>query len=490
MKKIYKWLTSLVMGIIIISSISHFNAVNIAAQDNNETYIIATDSTFAPFEFIENGEYVGIDMDILRAIAEDQDFDYELSPMSFSAALQALETEQVDGMMAGMGITAEREESFDFSESYYQAGVQFAVLEDSEIQNIEELEGMNVAVKTGTTGATAALELGEEHGFTVTQFEDSVNMYEDLIAGNSDAVVEDYPVMAYAAQEGNVPLRFIGEQTAIVEYGFAVPLDQNAELLDMFNAGLANIEESGQLEEIVASYLGERTEAATDAEEETGFQLSDIPIIALLQDNYPALLDGLWTTIWITLVAFAIALVAGVVLGLMRTSGNFLLGAISQIYIDIMRGIPLIVLSFFIYFGIPGFTGLNFNAYTAGLLTLSLNAAAYIAEIVRGGIQAVAPGQSEAARSLGLSQGKTMRHVVLPQAFKIMIPSFINQFVITLKDTSILSVIGMVELTQTGRIIIARTYQSGNMWLIIGGMYIILITILTKISNRLEGKRE
>lgn len=174
----------------------------------------------------------------------------------------------------------------------------------------------------------------------------------------------------------------------------------------------------------------------------------------------------------------------------MRTTGNILLVLLAQLYIDIMRGIPLIVLSFFIYFGIPAFTNWNFTAYTAGLLTLSLNAAAYIAEIVRGGIQAVAPGQAEAARSLGLSQAKTMRHVVLPQAFKIMIPSFINQFVITLKDTSILSVIGMVELTQTGRIIIARTYQSGNMWLIIGAMYIILITILTKISNRLEGKRE
>lgn len=488
MNKIYKWLTTVVMAIIIVSNVSHFDALRIAAQDSDENYVIATDTTFAPFEFIEDGDYVGIDMDILSAIAEDQGFNYELTPMSFSAALQALETEQVDGMIAGMGITPEREESFDFSDSYYQAGVQFAVLEDSEIQSLEELEGQNVAVKTGTTGAETAVELSEEYGFTVTQFEDSVNMYEDLMAGNSIAVIEDYPVMAYAAQDGNVPLKFIGEQTAIVDYGFAVPKGQNPELLEMFNTGLANIQESGQLDEIVATYLGEDPVEAT--EEESGFSLSEIPIIALIQDNYEALLDGLWTTIWITLLAFAIALVAGVVLGLMRTSGNILLVFLAQLYIDIMRGIPLIVLSFFIYFGIASFTNWNFTAYTAGLLTLSLNAAAYIAEIVRGGIQAVAPGQAEAARSLGLSQAKTMRHVVLPQAFKIMIPSFINQFVITLKDTSILSVIGMVELTQTGRIIIARTYQSGNMWLIIGAMYIILITILTKISNRLEGKRD
>ena len=120
------------------------------------------------------------------------------------------------------------------------------------------------------------------------------------------------------------------------------------------------------------------------------------------------------------------------------------------------------------------------------MITLSLNTTAYIAELVRGGIQAVDNGQLEASRSLGLTYNTSMRKVVLPQAVKIMIPSFINQFVITLKDTSILSVIGIVELTQTGKIIIARTYSSGDMWLIVGLMYIIIITILTKFSNYLE----
>ncbi len=153
-----------------------------------------------------------------------------------------------------------------------------------------------------------------------------------------------------------------------------------------------------------------------------------------------------------------------------------------------MRGIPLIVLAFFVYFSIPQFLNIQLSAYIAGVITLSLNTTAYIAELVRGGIQAVAGGQLEAARSLGLPYPTSMRKIVLPQAIKIMIPSFINQFVITLKDTSILSVIGIVELTQTGKIIIARTYSSGNMWLIIGIMYIILITILTKLSNVLERK--
>lgn len=195
---------------------------------------------------------------------------------------------------------------------------------------------------------------------------------------------------------------------------------------------------------------------------------------------------GLGKTLMATILSLIIAFILGTLLGLMKASHNNILRGVSTVYIDIMRGLPLLVLAFFIYFGIPQMTGIKFSNLIAGVLTLGLNAAAYVAEIVRGGVQSIAQGQMEAGRSLGLSRKTTMKKIVLPQAFKIMLPSFINQFVITLKDTSILSVIGMVELTQTGRIIIARTYQSGSMWLIVGIIYVIIITILTKISKLLE----
>lgn len=146
----------------------------------------------------------------------------------------------------------------------------------------------------------------------------------------------------------------------------------------------------------------------------------------------------------------------------------------------------MIVFVFFVYFGVAQWLSINFTPGTAGVLALSINTAAYVAEIVRGGIQAVDRGQSEASRSLGLDYSQTMRRIVLPQAIRIMTPSFINQFIMTLKNTSILSVIGLVELTQTGRIIISRTYQSGNMWLIVGIIYIIIITILTYISHYVD----
>lgn len=156
-----------------------------------------------------------------------------------------------------------------------------------------------------------------------------------------------------------------------------------------------------------------------------------------------------------------------------------------MVYVDIMRGIPMMVLAFFVFFTIPQLLGIKMVATIAAIIVLSLNAGAYIAELVRGGINAVDKGQLEAARSLGLPYSKAMRKIILPQAIKIMIPSFINQFVITLKDTTILSVIGLVELTQSGKIVVARTYDS-NMWFVIAFIYIVVITALTRISNRIE----
>lgn len=458
-----------------------FNFKTTISAEAAGKYIIGTDTTYAPFEFEdEDGNFVGIDMDILEAIAKDQGFEYELRILGFNAAVQALESDQVDGVIAGMSITEEREKSFDFSNPYYASGSQFATLADSDIDSMEDLKGKTVAVKTGTTGYDVAERLSKEYGFTLSAFEDSVNMYEDMKVGNSAAVVEDYPVMLYATATGRIDLKFIGEQEAIAENGFAVNKGKNAELLQMFNDGLANIQASGEYEKIIANYLGE---------EALGEQATNQNIFSQFVYNYKPLFRGLWRTSWLAFVSFGIALVFGVLIGLMRTSDTSVLKVLAQIYIDIMRGSPLIVLAFFIYFGIPQLTGLKFGSNMAGIITLSLNATAYIAEIVRGGIQAVDAGQVEAGKSLGLPNWVTMRRIVLPQAARISMPSLINQFVITLKDTSILSVIGIAELTQTGKIIIARTYQSGSIWLIIGLMYIILITILTRISNRLERER-
>lgn len=211
-------------------------------------------------------------------------------------------------------------------------------------------------------------------------------------------------------------------------------------------------------------------------------------IAELFAKNSLMLGNGLLMTLKLTVYSLVLAFFVGIIFGIFSVSKNKILSGISKVYVYIIRGIPMLVLSFFIYFGIGALIKGGIPKMTAGVITLTLNASAYMSEIVRGGIQAVNHGQMEAARSLGLSYTKSMRLIVIPQAVRVCTPSLINQLIITLKDTTILSTIGIAELVQTGKIIIAANMRSTEMWLIIAVMYFIPITILSLISERLEGK--
>lgn len=477
MKK-FRPLKLLVISLLLLMTLPLGKRVNATAED--KTYIIGIDSAFAPYAYIdEQGEYAGIVIDIFKAVAEDQDIDYEFHNLSFSAALQALEANQIDGIAAGTTITPARQESFDFSDPYYVGGNKFAVREDSDIQSLEDLEGLIVAVKSGTTGFDVGEDFQEEYGYTLTVYEDSANMYEAVMAGNASAAIEVTAVMQYAMNTGQVDLRQIGEDIRPSEMGFAVNKGHNELLLDTFNIGLTNIRADGTYDDIINRYMG--AEAVEAQQQQNNF-------LTQLRNNAGALLNGLWVTISVSLISILIGSIIGIIGGLMRVSDSKILRGIVSFYVDLMRGIPILVFVFFIYFGVSRSLNISFTPMTAGIVALSVNSGAFVAELVRGGIEAIPKGQTEASASLGLSKFSMMRKVILPQAIKVMVPSFINQFVTTLKNSSILSVIGLVELTQTGRIIISRTYQSGNIWMIVGLMYFIMITILTKLSNYMNAR--
>lgn len=206
----------------------------------------------------------------------------------------------------------------------------------------------------------------------------------------------------------------------------------------------------------------------------------------LIKQSLPTLLSGLKVTLEIAVAALIIATIIGLIVGLVNISNNKILKVIATIYIDIIRGTPLIVQAFFIYFALPSVLNFKINPLPAGIIAISLNAGAYMAEIFRGGIMSIDKGQTEAARSLGLSYAQAMRKVILPQAVRRMIPALINQFIISLKDTSILSVIGLQELTQSGEIIIASTFRSFQIWTIVGLMYLVIVMIISNLSRRLE----
>ena len=209
---------------------------------------------------------------------------------------------------------------------------------------------------------------------------------------------------------------------------------------------------------------------------------------SLLKESMPLLMQGLGLTLVLAAVSLLIAMVLGILASLMGMSRNPILRGINKVYVAIIRGTPLLVQGFFIYFGITGVLNVKISAFAAGVIALSLNAGGYLSEIFRGGIQAVDPGQREAARSLGLSARQTTWRIIIPQAIRICIPSVVNQWCITIKDTSIISVIGLAELTKIGQQIIARTYQSFEVWIIVGAMYFIVIWLLTVLARVVERK--
>ena len=232
-----------------------------AAAEGGKTWIIATDTVFKPFEYTDaDGNFVGIDVDLLAAIAENQGFSYELKSLGWDSAIAACQSKQADGMIAGASITDERKESgWIFSDGYFNATQSMAVREDSTIQGFEDLKGQTVAVKNGTMGADYAESLKDQYGFTITKVEDSPTMYQQVAGGQAVACFEDTPIMITAIKEGGdqLPLKVL-ENTANEgnAYGFAIFNEENQELIDMFNAGLAAIKADGTYDEIVNKYLG------------------------------------------------------------------------------------------------------------------------------------------------------------------------------------------------------------------------------------------
>ena len=226
-----------------------------SAAATEKVYKIATDTTFAPFEFEnDKGEMVGIDLDLLKAIAEDQGFQYDLVVAGFSAAMTGVEAGEYDAMIAGMSITDERKQKYDFSTPYFDSGVGMGVAADTDIASYEDLRGKTVAAKIGTEGCSFAESIADQYGFTLNQFEDSSSMYQDVLAGNSVACFEDYPVLGYEITRGTA-LKMPLEMERGNSYGFAVLKGKNPELIEMFNAGLKNLKDSGKYDEILNTYI-------------------------------------------------------------------------------------------------------------------------------------------------------------------------------------------------------------------------------------------
>ncbi|MBT2570622.1 amino acid ABC transporter permease [Planococcus sp. ISL-110] len=203
---------------------------------------------------------------------------------------------------------------------------------------------------------------------------------------------------------------------------------------------------------------------------------------------FPYLMEGLQVTLYIFAIAIVFGFLIGLVVALFRLAPLKILNWIAKIFVDAIRGTPFIVQLFFIYFGLNSLAFISLDNTTAGIVTVAINAGAYFSEIIRAGIQSIDKGQTEAARSLGLNSTQNMRYIILPQAFRRMLPTITNQAIISLKDTSLLSVIGVADLTQEGRIQASATFDAFNVYLILGIIYFVIIYLLSMLASFVERK--
>lgn len=249
MKNLFK-IVALVMAVAMVLTLCA------CGSGKSQKYVIYSDNGFAPFEFLddETGKYIGVDMDLLAAIAKDQKIEYEMHNEGFDASMGAVQSGQADAMIAGMTINDKRKETFDFSDGYFEDGSIMVVAKDSTIDSTDALKGQMVAAKTGTVSTDYAEKLKDEIGFTIMYFESSAEMYQAVIGGQAVACFEDRSVIGWAIEQEKIALKTVGEVVNPCYYGFAVKKGTCPELIEKFNAGLKNIKESGEYEKILAKY--------------------------------------------------------------------------------------------------------------------------------------------------------------------------------------------------------------------------------------------
>lgn len=258
MKK--KTIISALLSSVLLLGLMQGCKTNTIKQGTTETkkYIIACDAKYAPFSFEENGNYKGIDVEILAAIAKEEKFQYELKPMDFEGIIPGLTSNQIDGAIAGMNITDERKKALDFSDGYFESGLSLVVNKtNATINSINDIKGKSASIKKGTAGSKFAEDNKDKYGLVLNYFSDSPSMFQAVENGNADFLLEDYPVIAYKIKiDKNSKLKLAGSKLTTVNYGFAVNKGKNGELLTKFNDGLKKLKDNGEYDKIVSQYIG------------------------------------------------------------------------------------------------------------------------------------------------------------------------------------------------------------------------------------------
>ncbi|MFC6464060.1 ABC transporter substrate-binding protein/permease [Marinilactibacillus sp. GCM10026970] len=442
--------------------------------------VIGTSGDFPPFEFYAevDGEQqiVGMDMSIAQKIADDMGVELVIRDMEFDSLIPALEANNIDMIVAGMTPTAERRQSVNFSDIYYQTFQNIMVqAEDKGIyDSVESLRGQKVGVQTASLQEQLAEQIPDVELMQLGNINDLILA---LQTNRIEAIVMQGPNAVAHAENDNTLYTFEGDfELDEQDQGSAIAMRIGEDsLAAAVNESLGEILDQNLIEE----YLGTAGEYMAGTSEE---DVSD----NFLGTYWTYFADGMYVTILISVISVLVGMVLGFILSLMRLAKNFVIRFLASSYVEFIRGTPLMIQVMFIYFGAGVFFDLP--ALTAGIIAVSLNSGAYICEIIRGGLNSVDSGQSEAARSLGMSKNQTMRYILFPQALKNIWPALGNEFITIIKESSIVSVIGVGELIFQTRIVRSASFKGILPLFVTMMVYFFLTFTLTKILNYFEGR--
>lgn len=451
---------------------------------------VGTEGTYAPFTFTDpdTGELTGYDIDVVRAVAERAGWRLQFAETTFDAIFAALDSGRVDMIANQVTINPERQARYLFSTPYtYSRGVIVTAADDDSITSLADLEGRTTAQSETSNWAQVARDAGAR----VESVEGFAQAAELLVQGRVDAIVNDnIAVLDYLASTGNDDIKIAGNAgDEVGEQAFVFRQD-DPQLQQQADAALASMTEDGTLADISEKYFGADV-SIPDGGEVTDLEGSDTrDTTEVVADTAWPMLRGLITgTVPLTVISFVVGMALALVAALARMSSNPFLRLPAQLYISVIRGTPLLVQLFIVFFGLPQ-VGIRIPSFTAACIALSLNVGGYAAEIIRGSILSVPRGQFEAATTIGMGYAQTMRRIVLPQAARIAVPPLGNTLLSLVKDTSLASTILVTELFREAQIAAAPSGQFLPLYLFAGLYYWVVCFLVSVAQRRLEHRLE
>lgn len=443
----------------------------------------------APYVFPDStdpSKLIGFEVELADAIAAELGVKARQVQNAWDSLIPALERGDFDIAMNGIEITPQREARILFSIPYYVYTEQLVVRkEENSIKGLSDLKGKSVGTLSGTVAKDMLEGIG---GVDIRIYPGQVAPYEDLAIGRIDAVLLDLPIAAYYGKP-NPKLKFTGPPAGEGLYSIAVRKGDD-ELKQALDRAIDKLLRKGDLKKIYDKWdlWNESQEKlfkaapAPSGHVELG-EARETPIYKF----FPMLLKGAGITVFLSVVSMSIAIALGLFLTLIRLYGKAPLKIFASSYIEIYRGTPLLIQLFILYYGLPN-VGITLSPIAAALIGLGMNYAAYEAEIYRAGIESVPKGQMEAALSLGMSRPLAIRRIILPQALRLTIPPVTNDFIALFKDSSLVSIIAMVELAKTYSILAATTLRFFELGIITAILYFAMSYPLSLLSRRLEKK--